>query len=246
MNGRSPAPPDRALAARILVVDNEPGIAALLASTLRMVAYETRVVSTGRAALTAAEEFDPHLVVLDVVLPDLDGFEVAHLLWATGRQVPVLFLSARASVEDRITGLALGADDYVAKPFNLAEVILRIRAILTRSRPDLSSVAGSRLLAYADLELDESTHEVRRGNRLVALSPTEFRLLRYLLVHAESVVSKAQILNHVWRYDFGGNGRIVESYVHSLRRKLDGLGPALIQTVRGAGYTLRVVERGDR
>ncbi|MEU8259454.1 response regulator transcription factor [Micromonospora sp. NPDC048999] len=226
--------------ARVLVVDDEPNISTLLAAALRLVTYDTRVAATGRAALACVEEFDPHLVVLDVMLPDLDGFEVARRLRAAGRPVPVLFLSARDTVEDRVTGLVVGADDYVAKPFSLEEVVLRIRAILRRSRPESPTVPESSTLRYADLELDDGAHQVRRAGQPVELSPTEFRLLRYLLLNAGRVVSKAQILDRVWNYDFGGDGRIVESYVYYLRRKIDRLGPPLIHTVRGVGYTLRL------
>ncbi|NBE81204.1 response regulator transcription factor [Micromonospora rubida] len=228
-------------AERVLVVDDEPNISTLLAATLRLVAYETRVAATGRAALAGVEEFDPHLVVLDVMLPDLDGFEVARRLRAAGRPVPVLFLTARDTVDDRVAGLAAGADDYVAKPFSLEEVVLRIRAILRRSRPEAVAARLSQgPLRYADLELDDDAHEVRRAGQPVDLSPTEFRLLRYLLTNAGRVVSKAQILDRVWNYDFDGDGRIVESYVYYLRRKIDRSGLPLIHTVRGVGYTLRL------
>jgi two-component system, OmpR family, response regulator len=222
----------------VLVVDDEPNICALLSATLRLVDFDVRVASGGFEALTAAEDFAPDLVVLDVMLPDLDGFQVARRLRASrGPGVPVLFLTAKDAVEDRISGLTVGADDYVTKPFSLEEVVLRIRAILRRSHA-ADSEAG--LLRYADVELDEDAHEVRRAGRLVDLSPTEFKLLRYLLVNAGRVVSKAQILDRVWSYDFGGDGRIVESYVYYLRKKIDARGPALIQTVRGVGYALRL------
>ncbi|MFI9639077.1 response regulator transcription factor [Micromonospora sp. NPDC051925] len=226
--------------ARLLVVDDEPNISTLLAATLRLVAYDVRVAGSGRAALASVEEFAPDLVILDVMLPDLDGFEVARRLRAAGRPVPVLFLTARDTVEDRVAGLVAGADDYVAKPFSLEEVVLRIRAILRRTRLELQPAPATQLLRYADLELDDDAHEVRRGGRPVDLSPTEFRLLRYLLLNAGRVVSKAQILDRVWNYDFGGDGRIVESYVYYLRRKVDRSGPPLIHTVRGVGYTLRL------
>ncbi|MFF4874732.1 response regulator transcription factor [Micromonospora sp. NPDC000668] len=237
----SPAPTaeGESTSARLLVVDDEPNISTLLAATLRLVAYDVRVAGSGRAALAAVEEFAPDLVILDVMLPDLDGFEVARRLRAAGRPVPVLFLTARDTVEDRVAGLVAGADDYVAKPFSLEEVVLRIRAILRRTRSELPPTPDTRLLRYADLELDDDAHEVRRGGRPVDLSPTEFRLLRYLLLNAGRVVSKAQILDRVWNYDFGGDGRIVESYVYYLRRKVDRSGPPLIHTVRGVGYTLR-------
>jgi two-component system, OmpR family, response regulator len=203
-----------------------------------------RVADSGHGALIAVEEFDPDLVVLDVMLPDLDGLAVARRLRSTGRQVPVLFLTARDAVEDRISGLSAGADDYVTKPFSLEEVVLRIRAILRRTQPELDAPADSGTLRYADLELDEDAHEVRRAGRLIDLSPTEFNLLKYLLINAGRVVSKAQILDRVWKYDFGGDGRIVESYVYYLRRKIDKTEPPLIHTVRGVGYALRL-PRGD-
>jgi two-component system OmpR family response regulator len=238
--------PDEASSTRVLVVDDEPNISALLSATLRLVAFDVRIADSGNDALNAVEEFDPDLVVLDVMLPDLDGFEVARRLRSTGRTVPVLFLTARDAVEDRISGLTAGADDYVTKPFRLEEVVLRIRAILRRSRPELTPPAeDARVLRYADLELDEDAHEVRRAGRLVELSPTEFNLLRYLLVNAGRVVSKAQILDRVWKYDFGGDGRIVESYVYYLRRKIDKVDPPLIHTVRGVGYALRLPRGGE-
>jgi two-component system, OmpR family, response regulator len=229
---------------RVLVVDDEENIRALLSATLRLVEFDVRVARNGREALIAAEDFDPDLVVLDVMLPDLDGFEVARRLRGDGRGTPVLFLTARHSVEDRISGLTVGADDYVTKPFSLEEVVLRIRAILRRSQPE-KDPADDGILRYADLELDEDAHEVRRGGKLVDLSPTEFNLLRYLLVNAGRVVSKAQILDRVWSYDFGGDGRIVESYVYYLRKKVDRWEPALIHTVRGVGYALRLPRGAD-
>ena len=226
--------------AKILVVDDEPNICALLSATLRLTDFDVRVASAGREALIAAEEFEPDLVVLDVMLPDFDGFEVAHRLRSSGRRVPVLFLTARDAVEDRISGLTVGGDDYVTKPFSLEEVVLRIRAILRRSRNEPEAGDDGGVLRYADLELHEDAHEVRRGGQLIDLSPTEFNLLRYLMTNAGRVVSKAQILDRVWSYDFGGDGRIVESYVYYLRRKIDKIQPPLIHTVRGVGYALRV------
>jgi two-component system OmpR family response regulator len=236
-------PPART--ARVLVVDDEPNISALLSATLRLVEFEVRVAESGHGALIAVEEFDPDLVVLDVLLPDLAGLAVARGLRATGRRVPVLFLTARDAVEDRISGLSAGADDYVTKPFSLEEVVLRIRAILRRTQPELDAPADSGTLHYADLELDDDAHEVRRAGRLIDLSPTEFNLLKYLLVNAGRVVSKAQILDRVWKYDFGGDGRIVESYVYYLRRKIDKTDPPLIHTVRGVGYALRLPRGGE-
>jgi two-component system, OmpR family, response regulator len=230
-------------AAKVLVVDDEVNICALLSATLRLTGFEVRVAGGGREALIAAEDFCPDLVVLDVMMPDVDGFEVARQLRSSGRAVPLLFLTARDSVEDRISGLTAGADDYVTKPFSLEEVVLRIRAILRRSIGEAGLVDGG-VLRYADLELDEDAHEVRRAGKLIDLSPTEFNLLRYLLTNAGRVMSKAQILDRVWSYDFGGDGRIVESYVYYLRRKIDKWSPPLIHTVRGVGYALRL-PRGD-
>jgi two-component system OmpR family response regulator len=231
-------------AGRVLVVDDEPNICALLSATLRLTGFDVRIEHGGHDALVAAEEYQPDLVVLDVMLPDLDGFQVAQRLRASGVPVPVLFLTARDSVEDRISGLTVGGDDYVTKPFSLEEVVLRIRAILRRGRGELG-LADDGVLRYADLELDEDAHEVRRSGKLVDLSPTEFNLLRYLLTNAGRVVSKAQILDRVWSYDFGGDGRIVESYVYYLRRKIDKWDPPLIHTVRGVGYALRLPRTGE-
>ena len=231
--------------ARVLVVDDEASIRALLSATLRLTGFEVRVASGGQEALSAAAEFAPDLVVLDVMMPDLDGFAVAQGLRASGQPVPVLFLTARDSVEDRISGLTVGADDYVAKPFSLEEVVLRIRAILRRSLGDQQQLVDGGVLRYADLEMDEDAHEVRRAGKRVDLSPTEFNLLRYLLTNAGRVVSKAQILDRVWNYDFGGDGRIVESYVYYLRRKIDKWDPPLIHTVRGVGYALRLPRTDD-
>jgi two-component system OmpR family response regulator len=225
--------------ARILVVDDETNIGALLSATLRLVGLDVRVATGGHEALVVAEEYSPDLIVLDVMLPDLDGFEVARRLRGSGTPVRVLFLTARDAVEDRISGLTAGGDDYVGKPFSLEEVVLRIHALLRRSAVG-AALAGTGVLSYADLEMDEDAHEVRRGGRRVELSPTEFNLLRYLLTNAGRVVSKAQILDRVWRYDFGGDGRIVESYVYYLRRKIDVREPHLIHTVRGVGYALRM------
>ncbi|GID91860.1 response regulator transcription factor [Amorphoplanes digitatis] len=238
-------PPSPARPTRVLVVDDEPNISALLSATLRLVAFDVRVAESGHGALIAVEDFEPDLVVLDVMLPDLDGFDVARRLRASGRGTPVLFLTARDAVEDRVAGLTAGADDYVAKPFSLEEVVLRIRAILRRSQPELDLPGAAGVLRYADLELDEDAHEVRRAGRLIDLSPTEFNLLKYLMINAGRVVSKAQILDRVWKYDFGGDGRIVESYVYYLRRKIDKTDPPLIHTVRGVGYALRLPRGGE-
>ncbi|GAA2779536.1 response regulator transcription factor [Saccharopolyspora taberi] len=222
---------------KVLVVDDEPNILELLTAALRLSGFEVRGAATGGEALRAAAEFHPDIVVLDVMLPDQDGFAVARRLREDGDWVPVLFLTARDAVEDRIAGLTAGGDDYVTKPFSLDEVVLRLRAILRRVRP---VPEPDSLLRYHDLELDEDSYEVRRGGRLVGLSPTEFKLLRYLLINAEKVVSRGQILDRVWNYEFGGDTRIVESYISYLRRKIDVTAPPLIHTIRGVGYVLRM------
>ncbi|HEU5469919.1 MAG TPA: response regulator transcription factor [Actinophytocola sp.] len=229
---------DRAL---VLVVDDEPNILELLSAALRLSGFGVVSADSGAAAVAAAREHRPDIVVLDVMLPDFDGFEVARMLRGVHERLPVLFLTARDALADRIAGLTAGGDDYVTKPFSLEELVLRLRAILRRTqdgRPAAAPAPG--VLGYADLELDEDAHQVSRAGRLVTLSPTEFNLLRYLMVNAEKVVSKAQILDRVWHYDFSGDGRIVESYISYLRRKIDTVGPPLIQTVRGVGYSLRL------
>ncbi len=214
-------------------------IAELVATALRYEGFEVAIAGDGAGALAAARDFVPDLVVLDVMLPGVDGFEVQSKLRAGGGTVPVLFLTARDGVEDRVRGLTLGGDDYMTKPFSLAELVARVHAILRRTS---AAVGGSHRLSFADLVLDEDTREVRRGERRIQLSPTEFSLLRYLLLNARRVVSKAQILDHVWEYDFGGDGRIVETYISYLRKKVDVNGPPLIHTLRGVGYSLRLPE----
>jgi two-component system OmpR family response regulator len=222
--------------ARLLVVDDEPNIVELLSASLRYAGFEVMGAQTGTEALRVAEKWAPDLVVLDVMLPDLDGFSVVRQLRGRGRNVPVLFLTARDAKEDKVAGLTVGGDDYVTKPFSLEEVVARIRAVLRRTR---GSMAPSRLVV-SDLELDEDSHEVRRGGETVLLSPTEFKLLRYLMVNSGRVLSKAQILDHVWNYDFDGTSNSVESYISYLRRKVDTAEPHLIHTLRGVGYVLRV------
>jgi two-component system OmpR family response regulator len=256
---RSP-PPGRAEArGRVLVVDDERNITDLLATALRFVGFEVAVAGSGRDALDRAATFVPDLVVLDVMMPDYDGFEVCRRLRADGVKAPVIFLTARDATEDKVAGLRMGADDYVTKPFSLEELIARVEAILRRSAggtgPDGET---DERLELADLVMDVPRHEVRRAGELVALSPTEFRLLRFLLANAGRVLSKAQILDHVWDYDFDGDGNVVETYISYLRRKLDRPSagergarpsgaegaapdrPPLIHTVRGVGYTLRL------
>jgi two-component system OmpR family response regulator len=219
---------------RILVVDDEPRITDLVAMALRYEGFEVETAGTGRAALRAVESFRPAMIVLDVMLPDMDGFAVTERLTADRVKVPILFLTARDAVEDKVRGLTLGGDDYVTKPFSLEELVARIRALLRRTDP----VGDEGPIVFVDLMLDDETHEVRRGSTPIELTATEFRLLRYLMQNAPRVLSKAQILDHVWNYDFGGEANIVETYVSYLRRKVDGLGPPLIQTVRGVGYRL--------
>ncbi|MGH3672948.1 MAG: response regulator transcription factor [Pseudonocardiaceae bacterium] len=227
--------------ARVLVVDDEPNILALLCASLRLSGFEVHAADTGARALSTVADALPDIVVLDVMLPDCDGFTLARQLRAAHDQLPVLFLTARDGVDDRIAGLTAGGDDYVTKPFSLEELVLRLRAILRRTQPARNGEdTTASTMTYADLELDDEAHEVRRAGQLVPLSPTEFNLLRYLMVNAGKVVSKTQILDRVWNYDFGGDSRIVESYISYLRRKIDRENLPLIHTIRGVGYTLRL------
>ncbi len=221
---------------RVLVVDDEENITFLLDSALRHFGYDVRVANNGRDAIADVGKFVPDVVLLDVMLPDLDGFEIVRRLRLDGTKVPILFLSARDTTEDKVRGLTLGGDDYVTKPFSLEEVIARIQVILRRN----GTTTGSAQLSFADLELDDDAHVVRRAGQVVELSPTEYNLLRFLLVNAGRVLSRNQILDHVWQYDFGGHATVVETYISYLRKKLDKLGPPLIQTVRGVGYSLRL------
>jgi two-component system, OmpR family, response regulator len=223
--------------ARLLVVDDEPTILELLAGTLRFAGFDVLTAVSGAEALRAAAAAKPDLILLDVMMPDCDGFDVIRRIRAGGPRIPVIFLTARDSVHERVTGLTLGGDDYVTKPFSLDEVLARIRAVLRRSRGEPE--AGSRLVV-ADLELDEDSHQVWRAGSEVGLSPNEFKLLRYMMINAGRVLSRAQILDHVWDYSFDGDGNIVESYICYLRRKLDRGEPRLIHTIRGIGYVLRV------
>lgn len=221
--------------ARLLVVEDDPNILELLSASLRFAGFEVATASTGSEGVTTALRSHPDLVVLDVMLPDLDGFEVIKLMRAEGARCPVVFLTARDTTDDKIRGLTLGGDDYVTKPFSLEELTARIRAVLRRTAGDQTSPR----LTFADLELDEGSHEVYRGGKRVSLSPTEFKLLRYLMLNPNRVLSKAQILDHVWNYDFRGDDNIVESYISYLRRKVDNVEPRLIHTLRGVGYVLR-------
>jgi len=223
---------------RILVVDDEPSIVDSVSTALRYEGFDVETASTGRAALSAAQEGSPDLVVLDVMLPDLDGLEVTRRMRADGLRIPVLFLTARDALEDKVAGLTIGGDDYMTKPFSLAEVVARTRAILRRT--SASDSRGDSQLRFADVVLDEDTHEVWRDGQPVELTATEFALLRFFMLNPRRVLSKSQILDHVWHYDFGGDGNVVETYVSYLRKKLDRNGaPPLIRTVRLVGYALR-------
>ncbi|MEU9212217.1 response regulator transcription factor [Streptomyces sp. NPDC048415] len=235
---------------RLLVVEDEASIRALLETTLRLTGYEVSSADSGASALLEVERFGPDLVLLDVMLPDLDGFEVTRSMRAAGNDTPVLFLTARVDLSDRIAGLRSGGDDYVTKPFSIEEVLLRIQAILRRTGPEETAAGGAggerTLLLFADLRLDPDAHEVHRGERYVPLSPTEFQLLGYLMANSNRVLSRAQIVRHVWGYDFAGDARIVETYVKYLRKKIDRFDPPLIHTVRGIGYCLRLPREHDQ
>jgi two-component system, OmpR family, response regulator len=223
--------------ARLLVVEDEPTILELLSGSLRFAGFDVATASSGSGALRAAAACRPDLILLDVMLPDGDGFEVVRTLRSGGPHVPVIFITARVGVPDRVTGLTIGGDDYVTKPFSLDEVLARIRAVLRRSGPERS---GGARLVVADLELDEDRHEVRRAGAVVALTPTEFKLLRFLMSNAGRVLSRAQILDHVWDYSCHAAGGVVEPCVSYLRRKVDQGEPKLIHTFRGVGYVLRI------
>jgi two-component system OmpR family response regulator len=240
MSTPSPTPgsgPAAVSEARLLVVDDEPNIRELLAASLRYAGFDVVVAADGSEALRAAARHDPDLVLLDVMMPGVDGFEVVRRMRGEGRDVPVLFLTARDSTHDKVTGLTLGGDDFVTKPFSLEEVVARIRALLRRAG-NVAATASERL-SFGDIELDEDAHEVLKAGEPVNLSPTEFKLLRYFLLNPNRVLSKAQILDHVWHYDFNGDANVVESYVSYLRRKVDTTEPRLLHTVRGVGYALR-------
>lgn len=225
---------------RVLVVDDETNITELVALALKYEGFAVKTAGTGRDALTAVSEFAPALVILDVMLPDVDGIEVLRRLSRNGPRPPVIFLTARDATEDKVKGLTIGGDDYVTKPFSLEELIARVRVVLRRHGGDGSKQTQ---LVLADLELDDEAHEVRRAGEVIDLSPTEYRLLRYLLINAGRVLSRSQILDHVWEYDFGGDASVLETYVSYLRRKIDRFDPPLLQTVRGVGYVMRVPRR---
>jgi two-component system, OmpR family, response regulator len=223
---------------RVLVVDDEPSIVDLISMALRHHGFGVEVAGTGKEALDQVRRWHPHVMVLDVMLPDMEGFEVARRLSAEHAEVPILFLSARDTTADKVRGLTTGGDDYVTKPFSLEELIARLRNILRHTGAALEQ--SSSRLRFADLELDEDTREVYRAGRLIELTATEFRLLRYLMLNPRRVLTRAQLLDHVWSYDFGGDARVLETYVSYLRKKIDAEGPPLLHTVRGVGYSLRL------
>jgi len=228
--------PETSDSARILVVDDEPNIVEVIAMALRFQGFEVESAGTGREALAAVTAFKPHLMVLDVMLPDMEGFDVADRLGAQRAGVPIIFLTARDATEDKVRGLSGGGDDYMTKPFSLEELVARIRTILRRTG---QASAESGRLVFADVELDEESREVTRAGEPIELTATEYRLLRYLLLNPRRVMTRAQLLDHVWNYDFGGDGRVLETYISYLRKKLDAHGPPLIKTVRGVGYALQ-------
>jgi two-component system OmpR family response regulator len=222
---------------RALVVDDEHALTDLLSMALRYEGWEVRAAATGASAVRAVREFRPDVVVLDIMLPDFDGLEVLRRIRADARDIPVLFLTAKDAVQDRIAGLTAGGDDYVTKPFSLEEVVARLRALLRRS--GAAAARGEARLVVGDLTLDEDTREVYRGGEPISLTATEFDLLRYLMRNPRHVLSKAQILDRVWSYDFGGQSNVVELYISYLRKKIDAGRPPMIHTVRGAGYVIR-------
>ena len=221
---------------RLLLVDDEENLRTMLAAALAHSGFEVDTVANGRDALVRTKELLPDLILLDVMMPDLDGFEVCRRLRAEYVKVPIIFLTARDETRDKVRGLTTGGDDYLVKPFSLEELVARVEAVLRRAGVAQSDV----ILRCEDLELDDDAHRVTRAGTEIALTPTEFNLLRFLLANQGRVLSRAQILDHVWQYDFDGDGRIVETYIGYLRKKIDTTEPRLIQTVRGIGYTLRV------
>jgi two-component system OmpR family response regulator len=222
---------------RVLVVDDEPGIVDVISMALRYHGFGVEAAGSGKEALDQVRRWRPHVMVLDVMLPDMEGFEVARRLSAEHADVPILFLSARDTTADKVRGLTTGGDDYVTKPFSLEELIARLRNILRRTG---ALGESSSRLSFADLELDEDTFEVSRAGQPIELTATEFRLLRYLMLNPRRVLTRGQLLDHVWSYDFGGDARVLETYISYLRKKIDTDGPSLLHTVRGVGYSLRL------
>ena len=227
-------------AVRVLVVDDEPNLTELLSMALRYEGWEVRTAGSGSAAVRTAKDFAPDAVVLDMMLPDFDGLEVMRRMRGDDPNVPVLFLTAKDAVEDRVAGLTAGGDDYVTKPFSLEEVVARLRALMRRTA--ITAADGGSLLVVGDLTLDEDSHEVTRGGVEVQLTATEFELLRYLMRNPKRVLSKAQILDRVWNYDFGGQANVVELYISYLRKKIDAGRTPMIHTMRGVGYVLKPAE----
>lgn len=227
---------------KVLVVDDEANIVELLTVSLKFQGFDVRSANSGTDALRIAREFRPDAYILDVMMPGMDGYELLQKLRSEGLEGPVLYLTAKDGVESRIHGLTIGADDYITKPFSLEEVITRLRVVLRRGNVQEDSAEESSI-SYADLTLNDDTHEVTKAGELIELSPTEFNLLRFLMLNKEVVLSKAKILDNVWHYDFGGDGNVVESYISYLRRKIDTGDMPLIHTVRGVGYVLRKPRR---
>jgi two-component system OmpR family response regulator len=227
-------------AQRILVVDDEPNIVEVITMALRFQGFTVESAGSGREALAVLSKFKPHLMVLDVMLGDMEGFDLAAKLGAQRAGVPIIFLTARDATEDKIRGLSGGGDDYMTKPFSLEELVARIRTILRRTG---HATPESGRLVFEDLELDEESREVTRAGMPIELTATEYRLLRYLMLNPRRVMTRAQLLDHVWDYDFGGDGRVLETYISYLRKKLDVHGPSLIRTVRGVGYALQAPRR---
>jgi two-component system OmpR family response regulator len=227
-------------AVRVLVVDDEPNLTELLSMALRYEGWEVRTAGSGTAAVRAAKDFAPDAVVLDMMLPDFDGLEVMRRMRGDDPNVPVLFLTAKDAVEDRVAGLTAGGDDYVTKPFSLEEVVARLRALMRRTA--ITAADGGSLLVVGDLTMDEDSHEVTRGGVEIQLTATEFELLRYLMRNPKRVLSKAQILDRVWNYDFGGQANVVELYISYLRKKIDAGRAPMIHTMRGVGYVLKPAE----
>ncbi|WP_371504455.1 response regulator transcription factor [Allokutzneria sp. NRRL B-24872] len=224
---------------RVLVVDDERYLAELVATALRYEGFDTAIAGSAREAMARAVDFAPQLIVLDVMLPDGSGIDVCRRLRGNWHEMPVVFLTARDATEDKITGLTVGGDDYVTKPFSLEELVVRVRTVLRRGRLE---PPASGVLSFADLEIDEDAHTVRRHGAVVDLTPTEFKLLRYLVVNAGKVLSKRQILDHVWEYDFNGDAGVVQTYISYLRRKIDAREPRLIHTIPRVGYVVRMPE----
>ena len=225
----------------LLVVEDEPFLRKAVAQSLRFLGFHVTAAENGTEALRLARGSPFDLLVLDVMLPGIDGFEIVRRLRGDGNQVPVIFLTAKDTQDDKVTGLTIGGDDYLTKPFDLEELVARVRTVLRRSRP----AAAEPVLSFADLTLDQDSYEVRRAGRLIELSPTEFRLLRYFMLNPGRVLTRAQLLSHVWDYDFGGSSTVVSTYVTYLRRKLASDGPNLIHTQRAVGFSLRLPRPGD-